>query len=581
LSSTVPELRHYWWRRRASWLGLLLSVGGSVACTLAVSRTLGTAIDDLRAGGSHLAGNVLTMIGLAILAGLLLVLTRRTGVVAARYVADDVRCDLFGHVSRMEAAYFHGIHTGDLMTRIMRDVTTIQDMLGYATVHAVTAVFTLGFSFLFMLEVSIRLGLMVFALFPVILVVVVMWRTAITARTLAVQAQQSRLAARVQESFSGVRLVKGYALEDRELAAFEAANKELLHRALSLQRSDGALTASMGVFTSLVFVLLLVRGTLLIPDDNATLSDVSLGGFVSFIGYLLQLSWPLLAIGVTASLFQKGLASWKRVREVFRTEPRMTSSDDDPAPELRGEVRFEGVSLVANGRLLLSSIDLVLAPGSVVGITGATGAGKSLLASLVPRIIDPTSGVVRVDGRDVREWPLEALRAGIGVVTQEPFLFSTTVAENVALGLEPGDRAAVTHAVSIAGLEPDLAGFPAGLETRVGERGLTLSGGQRQRTALARALARRSALLIIDDALSALDAETEARVLQRLKREHAGRTMLLISHRVSTLRRTDEIIVLDAGKIAERGTHESLVAFGGLYAELARKQRAGRLVTEA
>jgi ATP-binding cassette subfamily B multidrug efflux pump len=575
------ELRHYWWRRRASWLGLLLSVAGSVACTLGVSRALGTAIDDLRVGGAHLARNVLTMIGLAVLAALFLVLTRRTGVVAARHVADDIRCDLFGHVSRMEAAYFHEVHTGDLVTRIMRDVTTVQDMLGYATVHAVTAVLTLGFSFLFMLEVSVRLGLMVFGLFPVILVVVVMWRRAVTVRTLAVQAQQSKLAARVQESFSGVRLVKGYALEDRELAAFEAANVELLHRALSLQRSDGALTASMGVFTSLVFVLLLVRGTLLIPDDNAMVGDVSLGGFVSFIGYLLQLSWPLLAIGVTASLIQKGLASWKRVREVFRTEPRMTSKGDAPPAELRGEIRFEDVSLIASGRVLLSSINLIVAPGSVVGITGATGAGKSLLASLVPRITDPTSGVVRIDGRDVREWPLDALRAGIGVVTQEPFLFSTTIAENVALGLETTDRATVDHAVSIAGLEPDLTGFPAGLETRVGERGVTLSGGQRQRTALARALAKRSPLLIIDDALSALDTETEARVLQRLRRELAGRTVLLISHRVSTLRRTDEIIVLDAGKVAERGTHEMLIAFGGLYAELARKQRTTRLVTEA
>lgn len=415
--------------------------------------------------------------------------------------------------------------------------------------------------------VNVRLALVLSVVFPVIFLIMRYVLRLIDRRYRESQEVFDQISTKAQENFSGIRVVKGFALERRELEAFQKLNREYIEKSLALTRVEGPMRALMGVLIGFaVLIVLWVGGGMVIRGE------LTVGQFVQFNAYVTLLAWPIIGLGYTLSIFQRGATSQKRLRELERTQPQINSGGKAPK-DLTGEVRFDGVSLELGGRKVLDNITLTIPQGTTLGITGRTGSGKTLLVSLIPRLLDPTQGRVLLGGYDVKDLSLATLRQAIGMVPQEPFLFSDTLAENIAFGLPQVDRAQVEWAARLAGVHEDIMGFPQGYDTSLGERGVTLSGGQRQRTALARALAKRPKVLILDDAMSAVDTETESRILSGLKTVLGQQTTLLVAHRTSTLRYADWIVVLEDGHIAEEGTHEMLLEQGGIYAELDRIQR--------
>jgi ATP-binding cassette subfamily B protein len=419
-----------------------------------------------------------------------------------------------------------------------------------------------------MFTIDVPLAFVVLSILPVVSVVFIVLGRQIHHRFERVQDQFSTISARAQENFSGIRVVKAFAQETAEVEAFADLNREQVRRALALARTSGALWPAMTLILGAASGAVLWQGGLGVVDGRLTL-----GQLVQFFGYLLMLSWPMIALGWTTNLFQQGLASMRRLDEIFEQRPAIADPARPSAPgRLRGEIEFRHVTFSFGAAPVLRDIQLKIPAGATVAIVGPTGAGKSTLVSLIPRLLDPTAGAVLVDGVDVREYSLATLRGNIGVVPQEPFLFSDTLEENLGWGVEAGDGHRVREAAGIAQLAAEVAEFPLGYQTMVGERGVTLSGGQKQRATIARALARDPSILILDDALSSVDTRTEEEILRGLRRFMAARTSLIISHRVSTVRDADLIVVLDGGRIVQQGTHGDLLAAGGLYADLYQKQ---------
>jgi ATP-binding cassette subfamily B protein len=536
-------------------------------------QVLRLAVDDLYRGvtADKLGRYALLLFTIAIVSGLFKYWMRLRVIGVSRQIEFDLRNDLFTHLQRLPAQYFQRERTGEIMSRATNDLSAVRMMLGPGLMYLVNTLVVALVSLAFMLSISPRVTL--YALLPLPLVSFSVWffGSRIHRRFEAIQEQFASLSARVQENLAGVRVVRAFAREQGELDEFHTLNKEYLARNLSLIKTSGVFYPALGFLSGVASLLALYLG-----GREVVAGRMTIGQFVAFTVYLGMLNWPMVALGWVINLFQRGLASWRRILEILDAPVEIASAPDAvPIVACAGEIEFRRLTFAYPGSRTpaLRDVSFTVPAGRTFALVGRTGAGKSTLLALLSRTFDPPPGTVFLDGRDVRTLDLASLRAQIAWAPQDTFLFSATVAENIAYGVDEVREHEVARAAGVARLHEDVLGFPEGYATRVGERGITLSGGQKQRAAIARALLRDAPVLLLDDSLSSVDTHTEAAILEGLRGEMRGRTTLLVSHRVSTVREADGIVVLDDGEIVERGTHEALLALGGRYAELDRRQQ--------
>ncbi|MGA3025102.1 MAG: ABC transporter ATP-binding protein [Bryobacteraceae bacterium] len=561
----------YLWRyRRALFLGMASLIMKDVMGA-ALPLAIGAGVDSLVRGFQLASVTRLAalMVGLSLAKGIFMYWMRVILVGMSRDVEYDLRNDLFAHMIRLSSDFFARYRVGDIMARATNDLNAVRMALGPGVMYWAETVFTLIFAVAIMVKVDWVLAVTVLIPAPVVSLVVVYFGRRIHDRFEKIQALFSDISSRVQENLSGVRVVRAYVQEKAELEKFESLNLLYVDQNIRLARLSALFNPLLQALVGVMFLIVLWAGGYRMLNHHITL-----GQFVMFNTFMGLLVWPMIAMGWVVNLMQRGKASWGRIMELMDERPAI-AAPPHPArlPErLRGEVRFDGVEVRYSTGTALQRVDLEIPAGATVAVVGHTGSGKSTLVSLIPRLLDTTAGSVLVDGLDVRALDPEELRRQIGFVPQETFLFSATLARNIAWGVPGADRASIERAATLAGLAADIAGFPDGLETMVGERGLTLSGGQKQRTAITRALLRDPRILILDDALSSVDTVTEERILEGLTQIMHGRTTILISHRVSTVRHADRIFVLEHGELVEQGTHAELIGNGGYYADLYQKQ---------
>ena len=567
---------------RSAFLKGLASVVVASSLQLAAPWVTKYAIDDLVAEltAAKLGGYAAGVLALSVAGGWFRFKTRRLIVGVSRDFEYSLRNEFFAHLQRLDLGYFQRTRTGDLMSRATSDLSAVRMMMGPAVMYTSSTVLTFVVAVALMASIDPWLTLIALVPLPCVSLFVHYFGKAIHDRFEGIQAQLSTVSAITQESLSGVRVVRAYRQEPFELDRFREANDEYVRRNRSLIGLQAMYFPSMGLLMGIGSLLVLWLGS-----REVVRGQMTIGELVAFNAYLAMLAWPMIAFGWVTNLLQRGMASWKRLLEIFDAVPAVSDAAVSAAApqspeEIRGDIEFRDLTFAFGGQTVLHDVTARVPAGTTTAIVGSTGSGKSTLLDLLARLHEPPPGTVFVDGHDVRHLPLAVLRGAIGFVPQEPFLFSATLAENITFG-EPaaagGDtgssRARIEAAAARARLDADLSAFPNGYDTMVGERGITLSGGQKQRTALARALVTDPRVLVLDDALSAVDTHTEEEILRRLREVMRQRTSLIVSHRVSTVRGADQILVLDGGRIVERGTHDDLIAHGGLYAALARHQQ--------
>ena len=572
LSPLFPYLRRYW---RSFALGGLALVVYNTAKAM-VPLLVGGAIDDMQHGLSvmKIEHHALRLLAVAVVSGIALYLTRQIIIGASREIEFDLRNDLFAHLESQPPEFYQRNRTGDIMARSTNDLNAVRQLLGPAIMYSANTVVFTALALPFMLRISPRLTLFAFLPLPFASVLVQYFGAKIHTRFERIQAMFSDISAQAEENFSGARLIRAFAQEEAQIAAFETSNQEYIRRSLMLARLMAML------WPTLEFVLgLSLMITLLVGGREVVLHHISVGDYTSYSVYMVQLTWPMIAIGWVVNLVQRGAASVVRIDQIMQEKPSIDDSGADPSLQgapIAGTIELRDLSFsYVPGTPVLREISLEIPAGSSLAIVGPTGSGKTTLVSLIPRLYEAAAGAVLIDGRPIAEYPLHTLRAAIGFVPQETFLFSTTIADNIAFGdTETTERTheSVVEAARTAHIATEIGEFPAGFETVVGERGLTLSGGQKQRTAIARALLRQPSILILDDALASVDTYTEEQILSGLREVMQNRTTILIAHRVSTARNADRIAVLVDGRIAELGTHDELLARGGYYTDLFEKQ---------
>ena len=531
-------------------------------------------LDAYRAGGEaaywpifwRLLGLGGAVVGLAVVSGFFSFLTRQTLVVASRHVEFDVREALYAHLQKLEPAFFRDLSTGDVLTRATSDVEGVRRYVGPALMYASRAVTLVVLAVVVMFLISPTLTLWALAPMPVLAVAVFFVARLEFTRSDAIQAQYAVVTSRVQEAFAGVRVMKAYTREEGEGAAFADEARRLQARNLALARVEASWTPVFVILVGLSTILVVWQGGLQVAAGRLTVGNIA-----EFIIYVGLMTWPVASMGFVISMVQRAAASMRRLLAVLDAVPaiRDTDATDAAVTAVEGALAFDGVAFrhTPAGPDVLADVSFALPAGGTLGVVGRTGAGKSTFVNLIPRLIDPTAGRVLVDGRDARTIPLAVLRGAVGFVPQEVFLFSDSVAGNVAFGSLNTPTEKIERAAEEADLLGNVRLFPQGFDTTVGERGITLSGGQKQRTAIARALVRDPKILVFDDALSAVDTQTERRILDHLRARYGRQTLVVVSHRVSAVQDADLILVLDEGHVAERGTHAELVGAGGAYAE--------------
>ena len=507
------------------------------------------------------------LVALSIVKGMFQYWMRVILIGTSRDIEFDLRNELFSHLVTLSSDFYARYRTGDIMARSTNDLNAVRMMLGPGIMYWTETMLTAVISVAVMMSVDWKLTLVCLIPAPLVSVAVMLFGKRIHDRFEVIQKMFSDISSRVQENLSGVRVIRAYAQEKPELHKFEVLNQAYVGENIRLAKLSALFMPLLQALIGLSFLMVLLAGGYRLLEHR-----ISLGSFVMFNTYMGMLVWPMIAIGWVVNLMQRGRASWDRIMQLMREKPAIFAGQSKGAKEVQGAIRFEAVEVKYPACMALKKVDLRIAPGETIAIVGHTGSGKSTLVSLIPRLIDPTQGRVLLDGVDLRERDPEWVRRQIGFVPQETFLFSATLAENIALGVEGATEQQIARAAELAGLAPDIAGFPAGYQTMIGERGLTLSGGQKQRVAIARAILRDPRILILDDALSSVDTLTEESILSSLAGVMRGRTTILISHRVSTSQGAHRIFVIEHGEVAEQGTHDQLIAGGGYYADLYQKQ---------
>ena len=564
-------LRRYRWQYARGGLCLL----GTATLVMWIPWWIREAVAIIEHGGAmrDVTYYALLILAAALAQGVVRTYSRALIFNAGRNVEYDLRNDVFAHLQKLPPAFYQTQRTGDLMSRVINDISAVRVMLGPGILNFVNAPLYYVYAVALMLSMDVRMTLAALAPFPLLMYVAHKFRGKILKSSLEVQQQMSVLSSHVQENLSGMHVVKAYDQEDYQSQQFIGLNKDFEVKSMDMAKMRGIVNPVMQGINGLTVLIVIWYGGVRVLRGDLLVADI-----VAFIAYLNVLAWPTAAFGWMLSLVERGRAAMRRLDEILDSKPEIVGAPaQDAAVGLKQSIEFRKVTFAyerqRNGHAALKGVDFKLPVGRSVGLVGRVGSGKSTVAQLVPRLFDVSSGSILMDDQDIRRLSLGDLRKLIGYVPQEPFLFSTSLKNNLTFGRDDCTDEELARAIKIAKLDHDVEIFPQGLETVVGERGVTLSGGQKQRATLARALIMDPPVLILDDCLSSVDAQTEAEILHGLRAILKEKTCLIISHRISAVKEADEILVLDEGRIIERGNHDQLTRRGGVYADLYQQQR--------